>query len=135
MIRKQVGDLSTHTIKYTSFALTQKVFANMRRVGKGFSGVKTLLFEGMIVEQQVAEDDDEVHDEGVPAAGIVAEGNVSAANDVSVSAVSAKMHVSSLPNVDSLSNDVIYLFFASQSSSSQLDNDDLKQIDADDLKK
>nr|GFB36256.1 hypothetical protein [Tanacetum cinerariifolium] len=32
MIRKQVGDLSTHTTKYTSPALTQKVFANMRRV-------------------------------------------------------------------------------------------------------
>nr|GFA42864.1 hypothetical protein [Tanacetum cinerariifolium] len=33
MIRKQVGDLSTHTTKYTSPALTQKVFANIRRVG------------------------------------------------------------------------------------------------------
>nr|GEU83525.1 hypothetical protein [Tanacetum cinerariifolium] len=52
--RKQVGDLSTYTTKYTSPTLTQKVFANMRRVGKGFSGVKTPLFEGIIVEQQVA---------------------------------------------------------------------------------
>nr|GEW26000.1 hypothetical protein [Tanacetum cinerariifolium] len=51
----------------------------------------------------------------------------------SVSNVSAKMPVSTLPNVDTLSNAVIYLFFASQSSSPQLDNDDLKQIDADDL--
>nr|GEW61664.1 hypothetical protein [Tanacetum cinerariifolium] len=51
----------------------------------------------------------------------------------SVFTISAKMHVSSLPNVDSLSNAVIYSFFASQSSSPQLDNDDLKQIDADDL--
>nr|GEV30589.1 hypothetical protein [Tanacetum cinerariifolium] len=32
MISAQVGDLTTHTIKYTSPALTQKVFANMRRV-------------------------------------------------------------------------------------------------------
>nr|GEV22010.1 putative ribonuclease H-like domain-containing protein [Tanacetum cinerariifolium] len=56
---------------------------------------------------------------------------VSAAASVSV--VSAKIPVSSLPNVDSLSNAVIYSFFASQSSSPQLDNDDLKQIDADDL--
>nr|GEV02611.1 hypothetical protein [Tanacetum cinerariifolium] len=47
--------------------------------------------------------------------------------------VSAKMHVSSLPNVDSLSNAVIYSFFASQSTSPQLDNEDLKQIDVDDL--
>nr|GEW32657.1 hypothetical protein [Tanacetum cinerariifolium] len=50
-----------------------------------------------------------------------------------VSAVCAKIPVSPLSNVDSLSNDVIYLFFASQSNSLQLDNDDLKQIDADDL--
>nr|GEV34563.1 ribonuclease H-like domain-containing protein [Tanacetum cinerariifolium] len=51
----------------------------------------------------------------------------------SVSAVCAKMHVSSLPNVDSLSIVMIYSFFASQSSSPQLDNEDLKQIDVDDL--
>nr|GEZ79218.1 hypothetical protein [Tanacetum cinerariifolium] len=41
----------------------------------------------------------------------------------SVSAICAKMPVSSLPNVDSLSNAVIYSFFASQSSSPQLYND------------
>nr|GEW04412.1 hypothetical protein [Tanacetum cinerariifolium] len=82
MIRNQVGDLSTHTIKYSSPALTQKVFANMRMVGKGFSGVKTPLFEGMIVEQKVGEGANEVHDEGVPTAGVAAEGNVSAADDV-----------------------------------------------------
>nr|GEW41154.1 hypothetical protein [Tanacetum cinerariifolium] len=56
---------------------------------------------------------------------------VSAAASVSV--VSAKIPIFSLPNVDSLSNVVIYSFFASQSSSPQLENDDLKQIDADDL--
>nr|GEX35139.1 hypothetical protein [Tanacetum cinerariifolium] len=49
--------------------------------GKGFSGVKTPLFEGMIVEQQVAEGDDEVHNKGVTATGIVAEGDASAANN------------------------------------------------------
>nr|GEW06614.1 hypothetical protein [Tanacetum cinerariifolium] len=81
MIRKQVGDLLTHTTKYTSLALTQKVFANMRWVGKGFSGVETPLFEGMTVEQQVAEGADKVHDEGVPTTGIIAEGDVSATND------------------------------------------------------
>nr|GFC00550.1 hypothetical protein [Tanacetum cinerariifolium] len=57
--------------------------------------------------------------------------SVSAA--VNVSAVAAKLSASALPNVDSLSNAVIYSFFASQSSSPQLDNEDLKQIDADDL--
>nr|GEW75277.1 hypothetical protein [Tanacetum cinerariifolium] len=51
----------------------------------------------------------------------------------SVSAISAKIPVSSLLNVDTLSNDVIYLFFSIHSNSPQLDNDDLKQIDADDL--
>nr|GEX50637.1 hypothetical protein [Tanacetum cinerariifolium] len=37
-------------------------------------------------------------------------------------------------NVDSLSDAAIYSFFASQSNSLQLDNEDLKQIDPDDLK-
>nr|GFC91146.1 hypothetical protein [Tanacetum cinerariifolium] len=83
MIRKLVGDLSTHTTKYTSPALTQKVFANMRRVGKGFFGVETPLFEGMVVAQEVGEGvADEVHDEGVFAAGVTTEGVVSAAEDV-----------------------------------------------------
>nr|GEV50030.1 hypothetical protein [Tanacetum cinerariifolium] len=65
MIRKQVGDLSTHTTKYTSPALTQKVFTNMRRVGKGFSRVETPLFEGMLVEQVIEEEDDDEHVEDV----------------------------------------------------------------------
>nr|GEV09699.1 reverse transcriptase domain-containing protein [Tanacetum cinerariifolium] len=42
----------------------------------------------------------------------------------------AKVKVSTLPNIDSLSDAVIYSFFASQSNSTQLDNEDLKQIDA-----
>nr|GEZ19680.1 hypothetical protein [Tanacetum cinerariifolium] len=57
--------------------------------------------------------------------------SVSAA--VNVSAVSTKLCASTLSNVDYLSNAVIYSFFASQSSSPQLDNEDLKQIDVDDL--
>nr|GEW62901.1 hypothetical protein [Tanacetum cinerariifolium] len=51
----------------------------------------------------------------------------------SVSAASAKILVSALPDVDTLRNVVIYSFFASHYNSPQLDNDDLKQIDADDL--
>nr|GEZ37427.1 hypothetical protein [Tanacetum cinerariifolium] len=58
--------------------------------------------------------------------------SVSAA--VNVSAVGTKLSASTLPNVDSLSNAVIYSFFTSQSTSPQLDNEDLKQIDVDDLK-
>nr|GEU55585.1 hypothetical protein [Tanacetum cinerariifolium] len=63
------GDFSTHTTKYTSAALTQKVFANMRRVGKEFSGVETPLFEGMIVGQMIKEGGaEEEHVEDVTAA-------------------------------------------------------------------
>nr|GEX94700.1 hypothetical protein [Tanacetum cinerariifolium] len=57
IIQNQVGDLSTHTTCFISPALTQKVFANMRRVGKGFSRVETPLFEGMIAERQPAEEE------------------------------------------------------------------------------
>nr|GEV58949.1 hypothetical protein [Tanacetum cinerariifolium] len=64
--KAQVSDLSSHSTKYSSSALTQKVFANMRRVGKGFSGVDTPLFEGMIVAQQ----DDDVADEGVASVAV-----------------------------------------------------------------
>nr|GEW82041.1 hypothetical protein [Tanacetum cinerariifolium] len=76
MIRKQVGDISLHYTNYTSPALTQKVFANMRRVGKGFYGVDTPLFEEMIVKQQDGED---VVDDVT--AGVTAESVVSAAVD------------------------------------------------------
>nr|GEW57515.1 hypothetical protein [Tanacetum cinerariifolium] len=57
----------------------------------------------------------------------------SASAVASVSAASAKIPVFALTNVDTLSNVVIYSFFASQYNSLQLENDDLKQIDADDL--
>nr|GEZ29550.1 hypothetical protein [Tanacetum cinerariifolium] len=60
--------------------------------------------------------------------------NVFVSVAVNVSAVGTKLSASTLPNVDSLSNAVIYSFFSSQSSSPQLDNKDLKKIDVDDLK-
>nr|GEX85244.1 hypothetical protein [Tanacetum cinerariifolium] len=68
ILQSLIGDLSSHTTKYTSSALTQKVFANMRMVGKGFSGVETPLFDGMLVPQQVHDDvaddvDDDVADD------------------------------------------------------------------------
>nr|GEW82718.1 putative ribonuclease H-like domain-containing protein [Tanacetum cinerariifolium] len=56
IIQNQVGDLLTHTTCFISPALTQKVFTNMRRVGKGFSGVETPLFEGMLSVGQPAEE-------------------------------------------------------------------------------
>nr|GEU62751.1 hypothetical protein [Tanacetum cinerariifolium] len=51
----------------------------------------------------------------------------------SVSVASPKVPVFALPNVDNLSDAVIYSFFGCQSNSTQLDNDNLKQINADDL--
>ncbi|GJS51605.1 hypothetical protein Tco_0624967 [Tanacetum coccineum] len=54
----QVDDMTSHHTKYTSPALTQKVFANMRRVSKGFSGNETLLFNTMLVQPQTQADED-----------------------------------------------------------------------------
>nr|GEX51988.1 putative ribonuclease H-like domain-containing protein [Tanacetum cinerariifolium] len=79
IIRKQVGDLSTNTTKYTSLALTQKVFANMRRVGKGFSRVETPLFEGMLVDQKIDEEGDVDENIKEVNAGDAIEGDVNVA--------------------------------------------------------
>nr|GEZ99815.1 hypothetical protein [Tanacetum cinerariifolium] len=56
IIQTNIVDLSTHTTRYISPTLTQKVFANMRRVGKGFSGVETPLFESVLLVRDVAEE-------------------------------------------------------------------------------
>nr|GFA36364.1 hypothetical protein [Tanacetum cinerariifolium] len=58
-------DSSSKFYIYISPALTHKVFANMRRVGKGFSGVETPFFESMLAVRDVAEEA-EIH---VPAQG------------------------------------------------------------------
>nr|GEW87384.1 putative ribonuclease H-like domain-containing protein [Tanacetum cinerariifolium] len=58
-----VNDLSSHNTKYTSPALTYKVFVNMRRIGKGFLGVNTPLFDGMLVPQQVQDVENAAKDE------------------------------------------------------------------------
>nr|GEV91901.1 ribonuclease H-like domain-containing protein [Tanacetum cinerariifolium] len=66
-ITNQVDDLSSHITKYTSPALTQKVFANMRRIGKGFYGIETPLFATMLVQPQTAAKEEDEEDE-VPSA-------------------------------------------------------------------
>nr|GEY33209.1 hypothetical protein [Tanacetum cinerariifolium] len=66
----QIGDLSTHTITYISPALTQKVFANMRRVRKGFSEVETPLFKGMLAAKEIVEEG--IAEEQVQADDVVA---------------------------------------------------------------
>nr|GEZ58543.1 hypothetical protein [Tanacetum cinerariifolium] len=56
-----VDGMTTHNTRYTSLALTQKVFANMRRIGKGFSGVETPVFASILVQPQPqAEEDVEI---------------------------------------------------------------------------
>nr|GFB59038.1 hypothetical protein [Tanacetum cinerariifolium] len=52
IINTQVEDLSSYNNQYTSPALTQKVFANMRRLVKGFSRVENPLFATMLVQPQ-----------------------------------------------------------------------------------
>nr|GEZ56587.1 hypothetical protein [Tanacetum cinerariifolium] len=75
IIQSNIADLSKHTNRYISPVLTQKVFANMRRVGKGFSGVETPLFENMLAvravdveeEVQVSAQDDVVQEHVIEA--------------------------------------------------------------------
>nr|GEU55661.1 hypothetical protein [Tanacetum cinerariifolium] len=68
------------TTKYALPALTQKVFANIRRVGKGFSGVETPLFESMLVEQEIDEEGDAVEHVEEVNTGDAAEGDDSVAH-------------------------------------------------------
>nr|GEV30997.1 hypothetical protein [Tanacetum cinerariifolium] len=56
IIQTNIADLSNHSNRYISPVLTHKVFANMRRVGKGFSGVETPLFETMLAVRDIAEE-------------------------------------------------------------------------------
>nr|GEW77269.1 ribonuclease H-like domain-containing protein [Tanacetum cinerariifolium] len=105
--KAQVGDLSSHSTKYSSPALTQKVFANIRRVGKGFSMVATPLFEGMIVAHQVDEDAAEVNVDDVPAADVANEGAASVNVDVVLSVIDEPTIPSPLPPIASRASKVI----------------------------
>nr|GEV01097.1 putative reverse transcriptase domain-containing protein [Tanacetum cinerariifolium] len=97
-IRTQVGDLSSHTIKYSSPALTQKVYANMKRLGKGCSRVETPLFKVMIVAPQAGEGAGECATEAnvdnVSTTGVADEGAASIADDV----ISAPVDEPSIPS-------------------------------------
>nr|GEU84562.1 hypothetical protein [Tanacetum cinerariifolium] len=50
---KQLDGLPTHKEKYDVSFHTKKVFANMKRIGKGFSGKETPLFPTMVGPNQV----------------------------------------------------------------------------------
>nr|GEU70128.1 xylulose kinase-1 [Tanacetum cinerariifolium] len=49
IIDHQLGDMSHHKDIYDNPSLTKKVFASMKRVGTGFSGLVTILFNNMLV--------------------------------------------------------------------------------------
>ncbi|GJS18609.1 hypothetical protein Tco_0413081 [Tanacetum coccineum] len=49
---KQLEGMPTHNIIYIAPSHTKKIFGNMRRVGKGFSGRETPLFQTMVVQDQ-----------------------------------------------------------------------------------
>ncbi|GJU31351.1 hypothetical protein Tco_1174940 [Tanacetum coccineum] len=49
---KQVGDMSTHDEIFVTPSHIKKVFGNMKRVGKGFSGAVTPIFPTMMVQAQ-----------------------------------------------------------------------------------
>nr|GEW75189.1 uncharacterized mitochondrial protein AtMg00810-like [Tanacetum cinerariifolium] len=59
VVDNQVDDMTSHNTRYTSHALTYKVFANMQRIRKGFSGVETPLFALMLVPPQPQAEDEE----------------------------------------------------------------------------
>ncbi|GJU39192.1 hypothetical protein Tco_1192149 [Tanacetum coccineum] len=63
-LEQQLDDLSTHNRIYVAPSHTKKIFANMRRVGKGFSGRVTPLFPTIVVPQP-SDSTDNVADETV----------------------------------------------------------------------
>nr|GFC16687.1 hypothetical protein [Tanacetum cinerariifolium] len=85
IIQNQIGDLSTHTTRYISPALTQKVFENMRWVGKGFLGVETPLFEGMLAAREITKE--RIAEEQVQADVVVAAVQETVAEDVANEAI------------------------------------------------
>ncbi|GJV77738.1 hypothetical protein Tco_1509322 [Tanacetum coccineum] len=62
---QQLDDMSIHNRIYVASSHTKKVFANMRRVGKDFSGRVTPLFPTMMVQAQQEQGEDNVIDEAV----------------------------------------------------------------------
>nr|GEZ08231.1 hypothetical protein [Tanacetum cinerariifolium] len=50
IINHQLGDMTHHKDIFDTPSLTKKIFANMKRVGTGFFGEVTLLFDNMLVQ-------------------------------------------------------------------------------------
>nr|GEX86825.1 uncharacterized mitochondrial protein AtMg00810-like [Tanacetum cinerariifolium] len=160
---KQVEGMARHKELYIISSHTKKIFANMRRIGVGFSGMRieqyflmtdyslwevildgdsptpTRVVDGVIQTSQEFQVDVFLRDSFTKNLYLANKllkpiiTNESVSDVPSVYAASTQPPASILPNVDNFSDVVIYSFFASQSNSPQLNNDDLKQIDADDL--
>nr|GEW30323.1 ribonuclease H-like domain-containing protein [Tanacetum cinerariifolium] len=107
----------------------------MEAIGKRFDGNKeTKKVQKTLLKQQYknfngsnSESLDQIHDR---LQKLISQLEILVSAVTSVSTASTKVLVFALPNVDNLSDAVIYSFFTSQSNSPQLDNNDLKQIDA-----
>ncbi|GJV81076.1 putative ribonuclease H-like domain-containing protein [Tanacetum coccineum] len=56
---KQLEGMPTHNRIYIAPSHTKKIFGNIRRVGKGFSGRETPLFQTMVVQDQAKMGEDE----------------------------------------------------------------------------
>ncbi|GJQ91984.1 hypothetical protein Tco_0003123 [Tanacetum coccineum] len=65
---KQVGNMSTHDEIFVTPSHTKKIFGNMKRIGKGFSGTVPPLFPTMMVQAQeeMGEADEAANEENVP---------------------------------------------------------------------
>ncbi|GKB55730.1 putative ribonuclease H-like domain-containing protein [Tanacetum coccineum] len=51
-LEKQIDNLSVHKRTYIAPFHTKKIFANMKRIGKGFSGKVTPFFDTMLIQNQ-----------------------------------------------------------------------------------
>ncbi|GJY38643.1 hypothetical protein Tco_0425007, partial [Tanacetum coccineum] len=60
---KQLERMETHNGIYNALSHTKKIFGNMRRVWKGFSGRETPLFQTMVVQDQAEMGEDEAVNE------------------------------------------------------------------------
>nr|GEV02612.1 putative ribonuclease H-like domain-containing protein [Tanacetum cinerariifolium] len=67
--------------EFSSSMASAKVFANIRRVGKGFFGVETPLFKGMLIEQEIEEEGDADEHIKEVTTGNDAQGDASAAHE------------------------------------------------------
>ncbi|GJW72261.1 hypothetical protein Tco_0129178, partial [Tanacetum coccineum] len=67
-VNQQAGDMSNHKRIYVTPSHTKKVFGNMKREGKGFSGRVAPLFPTMMVQaqQEQGEVDEAINEENVP---------------------------------------------------------------------